>query len=80
MNSDLLLFLFALAKASLLTGIGPGIVLAVLAECCGFRVVEIGIEKVQHQVRGGQLARLNDRELIPAESWATSPPRKVRTA
>ena len=79
MNSDLLLFAQALLKASLLTGIGPAFVLACLAECCGFRVVEIGIEKVHNQVRGGQLARLSDREL-PAQSWATSPPRKVRIA
>ena len=59
-KTDLLLFAQAILKASLLTGIGPEIrCCAVLAECCGFRVVGIGIEKVQHQVRGGQLASLN---------------------
>jgi hypothetical protein len=59
--SSLWLFFLALAKTSLLCGVGPGIAVIFLYV----------------QVRGGQLA-LSDRKLIPAESWATIPPRKIK--
>jgi hypothetical protein len=74
MISNLCLFAYAIAKALLLTGLGPGLVAGFLWS--RVRVIEIGFEKV----RGGQLARQNDRTFNTSESWATSPPRKVRVA
>ena len=35
----------AIAKVLLMTGIGMGAAVALLAECCGFRVVALGIEE-----------------------------------
>ena len=78
MNSEtlnLLLFVYAIAKFLAMTGLGLAGAIVVIAECCGFRFVALGIEKV----RGGQLATLSDR--VPTNSaWATSPSRKVSAA
>lgn len=80
--SNLSLFVCALAKFLLMTGVGLGGAIALVAECCGFRVVALGFEKVSQPVSqpgsgGGQLANS-----IPVllRATATSPPRKVRTA
>jgi hypothetical protein len=79
MHSELLnlsLFVSAIAKVLLMTGVGMGGVVALLAECCGFRVVALGVDQVSGD---GQLAPLSD-QLRTSESWATSPSRKVRHA
>jgi len=47
--SNLLLFFTAIAKFLLITGVGLGGAVVVLAECCGFRVVALGIEKVSER-------------------------------
>ena len=70
--SNLWLFVCAIAKFLAMTGVGLAGAVVVLAECCGVRVIALGFEKVQHQVRGGQLALLSD----DRNQWATSPPRK----
>lgn len=82
---NLSLFVSALAKFLLMTGLGIGGAIALVAECCGWKIpvkiVALGIE----QVRGGQLAtrskrrRLARREAdrsLGASDRATSPPRK----
>lgn len=77
MHSELLnlsLFVGAIAKVLLMTGVGVGGAIALLAECCGFRVVALGIEKVL-----GEAVRA--RILIPADlnsDRPTSLSRKVR--
>ena len=43
------LFVRAIVKVLLMTGLGMGGALALLAECCGFRVVALGIEKVSER-------------------------------
>lgn len=79
--SNVFLFLYAIAKVAVLCGFLPGVAIAILAERCGFRIVEFGIEQVRSESRlsrfekrDGQLARL-----IPSTSLqgATSPSRKV---
>jgi len=62
--SNLLLFFTAIAKFLLITGVGLGGAVVVIAECCGFRVVALGVEKV----RSGQLARTDRDGLIPTLS------------
>ena len=42
---NLSFFVCAIAKVLLMTGIGMGAAVALLAECCGFRVVAFGIEE-----------------------------------
>ena len=78
MRSELLnlsLFISAIAKFLLMTGLGMGGVVALLAECCGVRVVALGIEKVSGSV---QLAC--GLSFVPANNFnrATSPARKAR--
>ena len=82
--SNFALLLYAIARAAILCGILPGMAIAILAECCGFRIVAFGVEQVRSgsrlsrfEKRDGQLARL-----IPSRSLqgATSPSRKVRHA
>lgn len=76
MLTNLYLLFLALAKAALLTGLGPAIVLVILYEYCGVRIVRIGIERVS---ACGQLAERN--ELLAVAEFpnhATSPPRKER--
>ena len=72
--SNLSLFVSAIAKVLLMTGVGVGGAVALFAECCGFRVVALGIEKVS-----GEAVRA--RILIPADlnsDRPTSLSRKVR--
>lgn len=71
--TNFLIFLFAIAKVSLLCGLLPGIAIAVIAERYGYQVVAFGVEESSGD---GQLAQ------IPTQSlqWATSPSRKVRCA
>lgn len=79
MNSELLnlaLFVYAIAKVLAMTGLGLAGVVVVMAECCGFRICALGLEKV----RGEQLATLSDRVSDQAKSWASSSPRKARVA
>lgn len=84
--SDFVIFLFAIAKVLLLTSVGVGIAIAVIAERCGFEVVALGVEQVRSESRpllalkhsgDGQLA-LSEKSV--SSHWATSPSRKVRTA
>ena len=84
MISNLALLFHAILKAGMLCGILPGIALAVACECCGFRIVKVGFEKVRSEgrlsrfeTRDGQLARLIPNRTLQR---ATSPSRKVRTA
>lgn len=49
--SNPMAFGLAIAKVLVLTGIGPGIAIAVLLWLCGIRVVEVGIERVSREVR-----------------------------
>lgn len=44
MISNVTLFFFAIAKAALLTGLGPAFGIAIVLELRGVRVVAIGIE------------------------------------
>lgn len=44
--SYLSLFVRAIAKVLLMTGLGMGVTLALIAECCGFRICALGFEKV----------------------------------
>lgn len=72
---NLSLFVSAIAKFLLMTGLGMGGAVALFAECCGFRVVALGFEKVSGPA---QLAcGLN---FVPANNFegATSPARKAR--
>ena len=71
--SNLSLFIRAIAKVLLMTGLGLGGALALVAELYGVRIVELGFE----QVRGGQLAM--QKRLSAFTSFrrpATSLPRK----
>lgn len=43
---NVLVFFLAIAKAALLTGVGPGIAIAVFLEIRGVRILELGIERV----------------------------------
>lgn len=76
MISNLSLLFFALAKAALLTGIGPAVLLVILYEYCGVRIVRVGFEKVSGS---GQLAERN--ELLAVAEFpnhATSPARNQK--
>ena len=74
---NLWLFVYAIAKFLAMTGVGLAGAVVALAECCGFRVVALGFEKVQHQVSvGGQLAERTELLAVAGSKWATSPPRK----
>ena len=75
---NLLLFVYAIAKFLALTGLGLAGVIVVIAECCGFRFVALGVEKV----RGDRtLSRSNrDGQLAVRVLTATSPSRKVSAA
>jgi len=71
---NLSLFVSAIAKVLLMTGLGMGGAVALFAECSGVRVVALGFEKVSGL---GQLAKTGI--LIPANlNPATSPARKAR--
>lgn len=78
MITNLYILFLAIAKAALLTGIGPALAVAIVLELRGVRIVAIGVEKVS---ASGQLAERN-KLLAVAEfrSPATSPARKVRKA
>jgi hypothetical protein len=71
MISNLSLLFFALWKAGMLTGVLPGIAIAIFFG--RFRIVAIGME----QVRGGQLVGVVE---VPPQGRIASPPRKVRAA
>lgn len=43
---NLSLFVSALAKFLLMTGVGIGGAIALIAECCGWKIVALGIEQV----------------------------------
>ena len=61
--SNLWLFLCAIAKVLVMTGVGVGGVIVLVAECCGFRVVALGFEKF-----GRAVSQTNRDGLIPALS------------
>jgi len=77
-NSELLnlsLFVAAIAKVLLMTGVGVGGAIALVAECCGFKVVALGFEKQN----SSRLRRGDAGENIPGpcppsvETWPDSP-------
>lgn len=85
---NLSLFVSALAKFLLMTGLGIGGAIALIAECCGWKIVPVKIVALGiEQVPGGQLATRSKRRseagregnrqlLVAASDRATSPPRK----
>ena len=79
---NLSLFFSAIAKFLLMTGLGIGGAVALIAECCGWKIADFGFEKVSV---GGQLATRSKRRKfarreadrnLGASDRATSPPRK----
>jgi hypothetical protein len=74
MISNLSLLFFALWKAGMLTGVLPGIVIAVFFG--RYRIVEVGFEQVRGGSEGtGAKQAENGSALVPI-----APPRKVRAA
>lgn len=54
--TNLYILFLAIAKAALLTGIGPALVIAIVLELRGVRIVAIGVEKVSRErQRPGEL-------------------------
>ncbi len=88
MRAELLnfsIFLFAIARAFILTSVGVGIAIAVIAERCGFQIVALGVEQVRSASRPSALKTSGDGQLAYSEksalaTWATSPSRKVSAA
>ncbi len=78
---NFLIFIRAIAEVLAMTGVGVGVVIALVAERYGFRIVALGFE-----VSGdGRLAEASKQQssrrgAVCREDWATSPSRKVSAA
>lgn len=46
---NITLFFSAIAKVLLMTGLGIGGAVALIAECCGWKIVALGIEQVSER-------------------------------
>jgi len=71
---NLSLFISAIAKVLLMTGVGVGGAVALFAECCGFRVVALGIE----MCGGVHAERLNGSDAGNRERRSVSNPARTQ--
>lgn len=74
--TNLWLLFLLLLKVGCYCGFLLSVTFAVLVECCGWKIVALGIE----QVRGEQLASTENRSDASVFDWATSSPRNSRAA